>query len=39
LGETPVDGLIEQVIEAADQALLLSKAQGRDKVTLGRSAA
>ena len=39
LGETALDGLIEQVIEAADQALLLSKTQGRDKVTLGRSAA
>jgi two-component system, cell cycle response regulator len=38
-GEMPLDALIERVIDAADQALLLSKAQGRNKVTLGRSAA
>lgn len=37
--ETPVDPLIETVVDAADHAMLLSKSRGRDMVTLGRSAA
>jgi two-component system, cell cycle response regulator len=37
--ETPIDPLIETVIDAADHAMLMSKSQGRNMVTLGRSAA
>lgn len=37
--ETSTDDIIDLAIEEADRAMLLSKQQGRDMITMGRSAA